>query len=59
MTLGTIEGGLGGDVFADVLYLRRLTEMQAAAIGEVAEDGDIALVAEDDGRRIGLTIISG
>ena len=63
-TVDTIEGVIGDglsfhyDVFADVLYLRRLDELATPEVGEEDEQGLITLYAQDDLRPIGLTIVS-
>lgn len=64
VTTDTIEGIIDGtisyhyDVFADVLYLRLLADMQTPSIGEENDDGDIELHDEKTARLIGLTIVS-
>ena len=64
VTTDTIEGIIDGvisyhyDVFADVLYLRFLSDMQTSAVGDENDDGDIELHDEKTGRLIGLTIVS-
>ena len=64
VTTDTIEGIIDGtisyhyDVFADVLYLRFLADMETPAIGEENDDGDIELHDEKTGRLIGVTIVS-
>jgi hypothetical protein len=45
-------------VFADVLYLRLLTDMETASIGEENDDGNIELHDEKTGRLIGITVVS-
>jgi uncharacterized protein YuzE len=46
------------DFFADVLYLRLISEMHTHSIGEQTDDGNIELHEEKTGRLIGITIIS-
>jgi hypothetical protein len=64
VTTDTLEGVVNGnisyhyDVFADVLYLRLLADMNTASIGEENDDGLIELHEEKTGRLIGLTIVS-
>jgi len=64
VTIDTIEGVINGivsyhyDVFADVLYLRLLTDMETASIGEENDDGNIELHDEKTGRLIGITVVS-
>jgi hypothetical protein len=64
VTTDTIEGIINStvsyhyDVFADVLYLRLVSDMQTASIGEETDDGDVELHEESTGRLIGLTVIS-
>jgi len=64
VTTDTIEGIIDGvisyhyDVFADVLYLRFLADMDTPAIGEENDNGDIELRDEKTGRLIGVTIVS-
>jgi hypothetical protein len=63
-TTDTIEGTINDtvsyhyDVFADVLYLRLVSDMETDSLGEPTDAGDIELHAEADGRLIGLTVIS-
>jgi uncharacterized protein YuzE len=45
-------------VFADVLYLRLISDMNTPSLGEENDDGDIELHEEKTGRLIGITIIS-
>ena len=60
----TLEGIIGGtvrfhlDVVSDVLYLKLVEEEQTPSLGDPTDDGDILLIAEDDDRPIGLTVIS-
>jgi hypothetical protein len=46
------------DVFADVLYLRLLKDMETASYGDISDDGDILLRDETTNRPIGLTVVS-
>jgi len=57
---GTINGTLSYhyDVAGDVLYLRRIAEMDTPALGEESSDGFIELRAEASGEVIGLTIVN-
>ncbi len=63
-TIDTIEGTVGNaisfhyDVFADVLYLRLLSDMETPSLGEENDDGFIELRDERTSRLIGLTIVS-
>ena len=64
VTVDTIEGIINGaisyhyDVFADVLYLRFLSDMETPSIGEETDDGNIELHDEKTGRLIGITVVS-
>jgi hypothetical protein len=64
VTTDTLEGIINGttsyhyDVFADVLYLRLLTDMNTPSIGEENDDGLIELREEKTNRLIGVTIVS-
>ncbi len=64
VTTDTIEGTINGvisyhyDVFADVLYLRLIADMNTPAIGDENDDGLIELRDEQSGRLIGITIVS-
>jgi hypothetical protein len=64
VTVDTLEGIINGaisyhyDVFADVLYLRLLADMETPSIGEETDDGDILLRDEKTDRPIGLTVVS-
>jgi uncharacterized protein YuzE len=64
VTTDTVEGQINGtvsyhyDVFADVLYLRLVSDMQTPSIGEETDGGDIELHEETTGRLIGITVIS-
>ena len=64
VTIDTVEGTVDGrvsyhyDFFADVLYLRLLAEEQTESFGDMDNDGDILLRAQDDDRPVGLTVIS-
>ena len=64
VTVETIEGIINGtvsyhyDVFADVLYLRLLADMETPSLGEESDDGDIELHEEKTGRLLGITVIS-
>lgn len=57
---GTIDGKLSYHygVFADVLYLRLVAEMQTPTIGEETDDGLIELREETSNRLVGITIVS-
>lgn len=63
-TTDTIEGTIDGtvsfhyDVFADVLYLRLVDQMETPALGEENDEGDIELRDEAEGRLIGITVNS-
>ena len=63
-TTNTIEGTINGtvsyhyDVFADVLYLRLVADMETPSLGDQNDDGDIELREEATGRLIGITVIS-
>jgi hypothetical protein len=63
-TTDTIEGTINGtvsyhyDVFADVLYLKLVTEMETPSIGEEDDSGDVELHDQKTGRLIGLTVIN-
>jgi hypothetical protein len=63
-TIDTIEGTVGDvisfhyDVFADVLYLRLLSDMETPSLGEENDDGFIELRDERTSNLIGLTIVS-
>lgn len=64
ITTDTLEGTINGtvsyhyDVFADVLYLRLIDQMETPSIGEETDDGMIELRTEDSNRLIGITIVS-
>ncbi len=64
VTTDTVEGIINGtisyhyDVFADVLYLRLLADMETPSLGEEADDGLIELREEATGRLIGITVVS-
>jgi hypothetical protein len=64
VTIDTVEGTIDGsisyhyDVFADVLYLRLLSDMETPSLGDVNSDGDIVLRDETTDRIVGLTIVS-
>jgi uncharacterized protein YuzE len=64
VTTDTIEGIIDRaisyhyDVFADVLYLRLLADMDTPSVGEENDDGNIELHDEQSGRLIGVTIVS-
>jgi hypothetical protein len=64
VTTDTIEGMVNStlsyhyDVFADVLYLRLISDMNTPSLGEENDDGDIELHEEKTDRLIGLTIVS-
>ncbi len=64
VTIDTIEGIINGtisyhyDVFADVLYLRNLADMETPSIGEENDEGMIELHDEKTDRLIGVTIVS-
>lgn len=59
-----VEGTLGAnvafhyDIFADVLYLRRLDELDTLEVGQDDAEGLVILHAQDDLRVIGVTVIS-
>ena len=63
-TIETIEGTVGNaisfhyDVFADVLYLRLLSDMETPSLGDVNDEGDIVLRDEVADRAVGLTIVN-
>jgi len=46
------------DIFADVLYLRLLSEEGRASYGDLTDDGDILLRDEKNDKPIGLTVIN-
>jgi uncharacterized protein YuzE len=64
VTTDTIEGIVNGtisyhyDVFADVLYLRLLSDMDTPSIGDENDEGMIELRDENTGRILGITIVS-
>jgi hypothetical protein len=64
VTTDTVEGIINGtisyhyDVFADVLYLRLLSDMETPSLGEETDDGLIELREEKSSRLIGITIVS-
>jgi hypothetical protein len=64
VTTDTLEGIINGttsyhyDVFADVLYLRLLADMNTPSIGEENDEGLIELREEKTNRLIGVTIVS-
>ncbi len=46
------------DIFADVLYLRLVSEENRAAYGDMTDDGDILVRDEKTDKAIGLTVVS-
>jgi hypothetical protein len=64
VTTDTLEGTINRtvsyhyDVFADVLYLRLVSDMETLSLGEETADGLIELREEGTGRPIGVTIVS-
>jgi hypothetical protein len=46
------------DVFADVLYLRLLKDMETVTYGDLTDEGDMLLRDEITNRPVGLTVIS-
>ena len=64
VTIDTVEGVISStvsyhyDVFADVLYLRLLSDMETPSLGEETDDGNIELHEEATGRLIGITVVS-
>ena len=64
VTTDTIEGTINGtiayhyDVFADVLYLSLVEDMNTPAIGDETDDGLIERREESTGRLVGVTIVS-
>ena len=60
----TVQGQIDGtvsyhyDAFADVLYLRLVSDMETPSIGDITDGGDIELHEETTGRLIGITVIS-
>lgn len=64
VTIDTVEGIINGtisyhyDVFADVLYLRLLSDMETPSLGEETDDGLIELREENTGRLVGVTVVS-
>ena len=64
VTTDTIEGTINSvisyhyDVFADVLYLRLISDMNTPAIGDENDEGLIELRDEQTGRLLGITIVS-
>ena len=64
VTTDTLEGTINGtlsyhyDVFADVLYLRLVSEMETPTLGEENDDGLIELRDERSNRLVGITIVN-
>jgi Na+-translocating ferredoxin:NAD+ oxidoreductase RnfG subunit len=64
ITTDTLEGTINGavsyhyDVFADVLYLRLIDQMETPSLGEETEDGLIELRTEQTNQLVGITIVS-
>jgi len=46
------------DIFADVLYLRLLTDENRASYGDMTDEGDILLRDEKTDKAVGLTVVS-
>ena len=46
------------DIFADVLYIRLLSEEETPTIGDLTNDGDILLRDEKTDQPVGLTVVS-
>ena len=46
------------DVPRDVLYLVLIEDQETPSLGDPTDEGDILLIAEEDDRPIGLTVIS-
>ena len=64
VTTDTLEGTINGtltyhyDVFADVLYLRLVGELETPTLGEENDEGLIELRDERTGALVGVTIIN-
>lgn len=60
----TIEGIIDSalrfhyDMFADVLYLRLLSDEETPSYGDLTDEGDILLRDQSTDRPIGLTVVS-
>jgi hypothetical protein len=46
------------DIFADVLYLRLLSQQELPSYGDMTDEGDILLRDESTDKPVGLTVVS-
>jgi uncharacterized protein YuzE len=62
--IDSIDGVVNGrfrfhfDIFADVLYIRLLSAVNTASVGDLTDEGDILLRDEKTDAVVGLTIVS-